>query len=264
VTVYRDDPNEDDVKKVIYNYIRTDSTEREIAGGQENKKTTAYEWTDAQETRNGITKTVGYLSRTVTSNAEPDAVDITNLLPETVIYDTTIYTTSPAYFVYNDPDKVSIKDTVIDYRINDKGDYTVYTDYETKERSVTLGDGTQDVIVKDVVLKTEYHKGLKNGPLRSVTEYIDDSMYEEAVFEFKPMNARIIDKVTSYKLDRTTVDTVQSYVYKTTGTPAYDYNGDSTVDEDDYDADADDDTNVAVKLDAWAVLRTVPKSSTVA
>jgi len=118
-TYYKDDPFSDNIKKVIYDYIEVNNSEKAIAGGQADTIRTYYGWIDIAETRNGITRSVAamdYIKMIDASwarNLTPTVVSAyleTLLPPEAMIYDATFYMAAP------NAEKAT--DRVIDYRIN--------------------------------------------------------------------------------------------------------------------------------------------------
>ncbi|MGB2631279.1 MAG: dockerin type I domain-containing protein, partial [Candidatus Omnitrophota bacterium] len=225
-TVYKDDPVKDDAKKRVMDYVETDSSARDIASGHSAVKRTSYNWKEVSETRTvqgqQVTMTAAVLDWTETFDPQNSSV----------IYDITVYKDDP----YSD----KLTDTVINYRINEKGDYVIYT-HEEKSRGP---------LTKGVVSKTEYRKGAIDGTLRSETFYKDDGVYQEGVFTTTPMDARVVDYVISYKRDGTTADMKQEYEYRASGAPSYDYDAAGAAGTEDYDHD-NDEGNVGTKMDAW-------------
>ncbi|MGB2601707.1 MAG: hypothetical protein WBD12_06910, partial [Candidatus Omnitrophota bacterium] len=100
-TYYKADPYETDVRKVVYDYIITDSTERDLAGGQSATKRTDYFWEEGTESHAGVTKYMSIMSRTETYDPNTPSI----------IYDVTVYTTSPSMDMYR-ATQVSVKDRV--------------------------------------------------------------------------------------------------------------------------------------------------------
>ncbi|MFA6609855.1 MAG: hypothetical protein WCT15_03300, partial [Candidatus Omnitrophota bacterium] len=191
---YKDDDNSDDATKVLFDYVLSESTPRELQGGAPQDTKTKYTWEDSIVSKHGITKNISVLKETKT-------VDLAN---ETVVINQSFY--------IDDINSDLPEDRVIDYMIDDKGDYTLYT-YTGVTRIINEGLPSEKTISKGVVSVTELHKQAKDGKLVAKTHYKADPMYDEAIFTVKPMDKVVIDYVEGYKRDGITVEYKQYYYY---------------------------------------------------
>jgi hypothetical protein len=240
-----------DVTKVVYDYILTDSSEREKQSGMPSEVKTGYDWDVIDAQRNGTTKKLSVMTKTTT-------VDFLN---QGDIYNETYYK--------DDPHSLKPEDRVIDYIVNIDNNYTIY-----HHRLVSKTLGTGHVINRGIVDWTETHKGAHAGRLMTKTFFKDDPMYLETVFAITPLDKVVVERTEIY--DRNGVDIAfeQYYYYdKLVAEAQISASADlvhltSLLTAGSIDLDGDDIASVTTEEEAWnkydldCVIRRSPPNAT--